>query len=139
PPPVLAYDNLPAHSGVTVRLDDDGTLTIQVPPESVTDYLRWAVRSPRLWTLMIIIWLSQSWFTLWQSFRDHRSLFAPHYRLQLMGPTIAAAIGFVVGAIILSRQSATIRMGRNSLSIRRAGVFAPRPQTWGRSLIRDLR
>jgi len=139
PHPVLAYDNLPAQSRITLLRDDDGTLTIQVPTETFRNHVRWAVRSPRMWTLMVIVWVSQSWLTLWQSFRSGAPLYAPQYWPQLLASTIASTIAFVVGALIISRHSATIRLSGRSLSIRRQGTFAPRPREWERALIRDVR
>src|SRR4051795_1602850 len=104
-PPILAYDLLPSGSGITIRRDEH-ELVIDVPGEPFKFRLRRSLRSPRFWTFVVAIWLSQSWISLWHIYRRGSWLSQP--RVLLIVQCSSALLGVFLGLFLRARLHETI-------------------------------
>jgi hypothetical protein len=138
PPPILAYDLLPSGSEITIRHDDAG-LFIDVPGEPFKLRLRRSLRSPRFWTLVFVIWLSQNWINLLHFYRPGFALGMRPTPLMFVMATLPLAIGIGAGLLINAHRRETIAIDAEKLTRTRGGSFPGKRWEFERSKIRTVR
>src|SRR4051812_6042396 len=103
-PPVLAYDDLPTGSGITVGRGDAGELVIEVPGEPWKQLVRRSLRQPRFWAFLVVLWLSQNAFVFWQAYRGGTTFLAPQFRPMLLMQLVTLPLGILLGLAVHSRR-----------------------------------
>lgn len=137
--PVLAYDDLPPHSGITHQRDPDGRVMIEVPGEPYGALIRRMLRLPRFWAFLVLIWLGQNWLTLWQAHRAGVTLMSSRFWPMLIVQGIALPIGMAVGMVLVSRRWARINIDAGAVTQIRGGLILQQTKAWERQRVCDVR
>ncbi len=137
-PPILEYDDLPAHSGIVFDRTPDG-IEILVPAEDFRSLMQRSLRMPRFWISLVAIWLSQSWFFLWQAYQRGTLMLGGGWHPMLGIQGVCLFPGMMLGIYIVGRRRATLRVVRTLLMLETRGMFSSFKREWEASRVLEIR
>ena len=137
-PPILAYDDLPSGSGITVGRGERAELVIDVPGEPYRLLVRRSLRTPRFWIFTALMALSQTGGMWSVAFYNGTRFASPQFWPIIAGPCIGMVGGLLVGLLIMSRRWERIEIERAKITWTRGGAARQRTQSVERDGVRDV-
>ena len=137
-PPILAYDDLPPGSAITVRREP-GNLLIEIPGERFVPLAWRMLRLPRIWVFYMLLFLIYGTPAFLRAYRTGTSIFAPPYPPMVIMLLIMWIPSVATGLYLGSRRWERIAIDATTLSSTRGGKFRQTKRRFERHLIRGVR